>query len=176
MSQTADVDGMRLTMPAGWWVWKYDDSSFHRNQFQSLAGGSKAMDAVALASDGTLWLIELKDYRINRRSKPSSVYEEVAAKARATLAGLCVARVKANDPQEQRWAQDASDCLQIRIALQLAQRGQPSKLFPHVVDPADARDKLRKVLRPVDPRALCAVGDIATQNATLPWETSAIQT
>ena len=33
MSQTADVDGQRLTMPDGWWIWKYDDSTFHRNQF-----------------------------------------------------------------------------------------------------------------------------------------------
>ena len=39
MSQTADVDGMRLTMPAGWWVWKYDDSDFHQTQFQNFAGG-----------------------------------------------------------------------------------------------------------------------------------------
>lgn len=171
MSQTADVDGMRLTMPAGWRVWKYDDSSFHRNQFQNFAGGSKAMDALALADDGTLWLIEVKDYRRNRRSKPSSVYTEVAAKVRATLAGLSVARVNANDAQERGLAQDASDCAQIRVSLQLAQQGIPSRLFPQVVDPADARDKFRQVLRPIHARALCSVGDIATHDATLPWTT-----
>jgi hypothetical protein len=63
MSRTADVDGLLLTVPKGWWVWKYDDSAFHRNQFQSFAGGSKAMDAVAFSADDTLWLIEVKDYR-----------------------------------------------------------------------------------------------------------------
>lgn len=97
MSQIADVDGQRLTMPAGWWVWKYDDSSFHRNQFQGFAGGSKAMDAVAFAGDGTLWLIEVKDYRRHRRTKLGSVFAEVAAKVRATLAGLAAARVRANE-------------------------------------------------------------------------------
>jgi len=76
MSQAATVDGLRLDMPGGWWVWKYDDSAFHRNQFQNFAGGSKAVDAVALAVDDTLWLIEIKDYRRHRRSKPASVFVE----------------------------------------------------------------------------------------------------
>lgn len=48
MTRTADVEGARLTVPAGWWIWKYDDSAFHR-QFQYFAGGSKAMDAIALS-------------------------------------------------------------------------------------------------------------------------------
>jgi len=93
MSQSVDVDGMTLTMPAGWWVWKYDDSAFHRNQFQSFAGGSKAVDAVAMATGDVLWLIELKDYRHHPRTKPSSVFAEVALKVRATLAGLAIARL-----------------------------------------------------------------------------------
>ena len=41
MSQTADVDGMRLTMPAGWWVWKYDDSDFHQISSRTLRVASR---------------------------------------------------------------------------------------------------------------------------------------
>jgi hypothetical protein len=164
---SADVDGVRLTVPAGWWIWKYDDSTFHRNQFQSFAGGSKAMDAVSLAQDRTLWLIEVKDYRRNRRSKPGSVFAEVAKKARATLAGLAVARVKANDAGEKNLADEAMQCINIRIALQLAQPTKPSRVFPQVVDPQEASLQLRRELRPIDAHPLCVVGDIADQR--LPW-------
>lgn len=169
MSLIADVDGLRLTMPAGWWVWKYDDSAFHRNQFQSFAGGSKAMDAVALAADGTLWLIEVKDYRRHKRTKPSSVFAEVASKARATLAGLATARVRANDPAEQALANQVMVCQKIRVVLQLGQSANPSRLFPHVVDPADAQLQLRRAVKTVDPHALCAAG--AINDNRLPWTT-----
>ncbi len=171
MSQIAEVDGQRLTMPPGWWVWKYDDSSFHRNQFQSFAGGSKAMDAVALADDGTLWLIEVKDYRRHPRTKPGSVFSEVAAKARATLAGLVVARVRANDQNERVQAKQAMSCSQIRVALQLAQITRPSRLFPQVIDPQDAQLALKRELRAVDPHALSVVGSL--NDNRLPWTTFA---
>jgi len=172
MSQTADVDGQRLTMPDGWWIWKYDDSTFHRNQFQGFAGGSKAVDAVALSSDGTLWLIEVKDYRQHRRTKPSSVFAEVAAKVRATLAGLAVARTKANDPDERNLAAQAMQCLKLRVALQLTQPNRPSRLFPQVIDPQDARDKMRRELRAVDAHPLCMSS--ATQIANAPWQTETL--
>lgn len=172
MTRTVDVDGLRLTMPDNWRVWKYDDSAFHRNQFQGFAGGSKAMDAVALAADGALWLIEVKDYRRHRRSKPSTVFAEVAAKARATLAGLATARVRANDQAERDWARDAMRQQVIRIALQLGQPVKPSRLFPQVVDPADAQLKLRQAVRAVDPHALCSAGAIDRGN--LPWGTMAV--
>lgn len=171
MSLIADVDGQRLTVPADWWVWKYDDSSFHRNQFQGFAGGSKAMDAVALAGDGTLWLIELKDYRRHRRTKPGSVFAEVTAKVRATLAGLAAARVRANDQHERLQAQQAMSCSQIRVALQLAQNTRPSRLFPQVVDPQDAQLVLKRELRAVDPHAVCVVGSL--NDRRLPWTISA---
>ncbi len=172
MTHEVDVDGLRLTMPVGWRVWKYDDSAFHRNQFQGFAGGSKAMDAVALAADGTLWLIEVKDYRRHRRSKPSTVFAEVAAKTRATLAGLATARVRANDPAEQDWAGRAMLCSNIRIALQLGQPVKPSRLFPQVVDPADAQLQLRRAVRAVDPHALCVAG--AFNAGGMPWATAAV--
>lgn len=171
MSLIVDVDGQRLIMPAGWWVWKYDDSSFHRHQFQGFAGGSKAMDAVALADDGTMWLIEVKDYRRHQRTKPGSVFAEVTSKVRATLAGLAAARVRANDQHEQLQAQQAMSSKQIRVALQLAQNTRPSRLFPQVVDPQDAQLILKRELRAVDPHAVCLVGSF--NDHRLPWSISA---
>lgn len=171
MSRTADVDGMRLTMPAGWWVWKYDDSDFHQTHFQNFTGGVKAMDAIALDHGHTLWLIELKDYRQNWRRKPSSVFDEVAGKARDTLAGLAVARVSAHVQQERAFAQQALSCRQIRVVLQLAQSGRPHKLFPQVIDPADAKIKLRKAVKQVDAQPICAAGSLGQQNNMLSWST-----
>ena len=92
MSVSLDIDGQRFHFPDDWQVLKYDDSAFHRNQFQSFAGGAKAVDAVALSPTGECWLIEVKDYRRNRRSKPGSVFAETAGKVRATLAGMATAR------------------------------------------------------------------------------------
>ena len=43
-----EVDGWKFIFPVGWWVLKYDDSSFHRNQFQFFAGGSKTEPATAV--------------------------------------------------------------------------------------------------------------------------------
>lgn len=170
MSQTALIDGLRLDMPHGWWVRKYDDSAFHRNQFQNFAGGSKGVDAVALAEDGTLWLIEIKDYRRHRRSKPVSVFAEMASKIRATLAGLATARTRANDQVEKEWAAQAMSCQRIRVALQLAQPVKPSRLFPQVVHPVDAEMQLRREVRAIDPHALCATG--AIDDPRLPWRTA----
>ncbi len=172
MNRVAEVDGLRLTMPEGWWVWKYDDSAFHRNQFQNFAGGSKAMDAVAMANDGILWLIEIKDYRRKRRSKPSSVFAEVADKTRSTLAGLATARVRANDQTEIDLARQAMMCRKIRVVLQLVQSINPSKLFPQVVEPQDAQIKLRQKVKAIDPRAMCAVKRMNDGN--LPWQTEPI--
>ena len=174
MSRTADVDGMRLTMPAGWWVWKYDDSDFHQTQFQNFAGGVKAMDAIALDPTQTLWLIELKDYRQNRRRKPSSVFAEVADKARDTLAGLAVARVSAKAQRERTLAQQALGSRQIRVALQLAQSARPHRLFPQVVESADADIQLRRAVKQVDAKPVCAVGSLGQHNSVLPWNTVAI--
>ena len=75
----------------------YDEWAFYRNQFQRVAGGSKAIDFICLAGRGT-WLIEVKDYRVHPRTKPSCLCDEVAIKVRDTLAGIAAARCNANVP------------------------------------------------------------------------------
>jgi hypothetical protein len=155
MTQVADVDGIRFTFPTGWQTLKYDDSSFHRNQFQGLAGGSKALDVVALAPDRTLWLIEAKDYSRHRRQKAGSVFAEVASKLRATLAGLAAARVRANDPIEQGFADSAMHCTNLRVVLHLDQAATLSRLFPRPIDPKSAALQLRREVRAVDPHPIC---------------------
>ena len=85
---------------------KYDDWAFYRNQFQSVAGGSKAVDILCLA-DGVAWLVEIKDYRRHRRTNPLDLCDEVATKVRDTLSGLAAASANANDADEKTLARRA---------------------------------------------------------------------
>lgn len=167
MSGSLNIDGKQFTFPGGWQVLKYDDSSFHRNQFQSFAGGSKALDAVALAPDRTLWLIEMKDYSASQRSKAGTVFSEVAAKVRATLAGLAVARVRATDNDERDFAHEAMGASSLRVALHLDQPVHHTRLFKQVIDPMTARTQLRREMRAVDPHAVCYGHGVA--QTLVPW-------
>lgn len=167
MTQSLDVDGKRFLFPTDWQALKYDDSAFHRHQFQNFAGGSKAMDVVALSPDRELWLIEVKDYTRHRRSKSGSLFDEVATKVRATLAGLAVARIRANDPHERGMADMAMRARSIRVVLHLDQPRRPSRLFPQAVDPRSATQKLRQSVRGVDPHAFCHASGAAQR--AMPW-------
>jgi hypothetical protein len=84
-------DKLACDFPNTWTVAKYDHWAFYRNRFQSSCTGNKAMDFLGFdPATQTLWLIELKDYRQFRRTKDHkiSLWDEVAIKARDTLAGL----------------------------------------------------------------------------------------
>ena len=80
---------------------KYDEWSFCRNQFQTVAGGSKAVDILCVSDDGA-WLVEIKDYRQHRRTNLIDIDDELARRARDTLAGLAAASANANNPNDQR--------------------------------------------------------------------------
>ena len=141
---------LTFQFPNAWQATKFDQWSFYRNQFQSVCGGAKAIDILALAPDGGLWTIEIKDYRQQRRTKPSQLAEEVACKVRDSLAALVAAKINANDPEEKRLAQDALTAQTIRVILHLEQPAKPSKLFPHI-DPAHIHQKLKQLIKAIDP-------------------------
>ncbi len=113
---------------------KYDAWVFY-SKFNSVFGGVKAVDIVHVDSEKTAWLIEIKDYRTNRRTKPSELCDEIALKVRDTLLGLAVARFQAR---------------RLRVVLHLEQPQKPNKLFPQVVNPADIKQQLKRLLKAVD--------------------------
>lgn len=168
MSNFIEVDGKGFSFPAGWQIWKYDDSAFYRRHFQSFASGSQAVDIVAISPDKTLWLLEVKDYRRHPRDKNESVFAEVAAKVRSTLAGLATARVRANNEQERTLADQSMQAKNIRVALHLDQPRHISPLFPQIVEPKSASQLLQKALLPVDRRAVCYGQGIGAE-PDLPW-------
>ncbi|MBU4263412.1 MAG: hypothetical protein KKC76_16260 [Proteobacteria bacterium] len=167
MSKITDIDGQRFSFPQGWHVLPYDKSVFHRNHFQSFAGGTKALDLVAISPEQVLWLIEIKDYIRNRRSKKGTVYSEVAEKVKSTLAGLATARIRANNNDECVFANQAMSSRDLRVVLYLDQPRHNSRLFKQVVDPRTATKQLQRAVRAVDPHAICCGHGV--KDLVMPW-------
>lgn len=114
-----------------------------------------------------LWLIEVKDYRTNKRTKPSKLHEEVADKVLSTLAALMPATKNANAPEEQSFAEMTLGVNKLKVVLHIEQPQKPSKLFPKSVEKANLKQKLKQTLKPVDPHPL--VLDKNTLGA-VPWD------
>ena len=106
--QRHNVDGLNFDFPDDWQVSKYDDWSFYRNRFARMWNGIKSLDLLAIDTDKTTWLIEVKDYRINQRTKPSDLGEEVAHKVFDTLAAIIPAKINAANSDEKQLARAVS--------------------------------------------------------------------
>jgi len=131
-------------------VSEYEKWSFYRNQFNSACCGNKAVDFICISGRKT-WLIEVKDYRVNRREKAMDLADEVAIKVRDTLAGLVAAKFNANDAEERQTAGAVLGTRSLKVVLHLEQPRRPSKLFPMIVDPGKLLMKLKQKLKAIDP-------------------------
>ena len=157
---------LKFTFPANCEVGKYDEWSFYRSQFNSIAGGSKAVDILCV-SDEAAWLIEIKDYREHGREKPTGIDDELSRKVRDTLAGLAAASANANDGDEQALARRALRAGRWRVALHLEQPRVSTPLRPKPFDVANLMLKLRKKVRAVDADAL--ILDREANRPDVPW-------
>jgi hypothetical protein len=142
---------LAFDFPSTWQATKYDDWSFYQNQFQKVCGGAKAVDILAVAPDKCVWVIEVKDYRQHPRSKAIDLPDEVARKVRDTLAGLFAAHLNANDAHEKQFAGAALVSERIKVVLHLEQPSKHSRLFPRAIDPANVKQKLKGLLKAIDP-------------------------
>ena len=172
---SVDVDTQRFDFPDDWQVSKPDGWSFYRNQYQRLLNGvrlpcprcgaelrcshcntaqnagGKAIDLVAVAPNGTVWLIEVKDYRRHRRTKAIDLADEVALKIRDALAAILAAAFNATVPGQRTHAQLAIRGVSLRVVLHLEQPTNPSKLFPQSVSSAAVEQRLRQLVKAIDP-------------------------
>lgn len=128
---------------------KYDAWSHVRNRFSRTCGGAKSVDLICL-NQTTLWLIEVKDYRSQTRTKPSTLQQEVAEKVRDTLAGLISARLYADEPNEQSSADTFLACKRIRVALHLEQPNARSGARPRPINPASVLQELKRLIKWID--------------------------
>ena len=164
-----NVDGLTLTFPDDWQVSKYDEWSYYRNQFGRMAKSIRAVDLVAKAPGGTVWLVEVKDYRHSHAKVPAmETLADVAwEKVYDTLAALVPASLLANDAGDRRLARGLCRGSALRVVLHVEQPMKKSALFPRGgIDPANLRMKLKQILKPIDPHALVAS---TGQMLNLPW-------
>ena len=143
---------LAFTFPDTWNVTKYDEWPFYRSQFANCCAGNRAVDFLAFdPASRTLWLIEVKDYRRHRRTKDQRIplVEEIAIKARDTLAGIFAANLD-DAYAEHHHATRSLSAAKIRVVLHLEQPATKSKLFPRDYDPADVQQKLKQMVKPID--------------------------
>ena len=95
---------------------------------------------------------------------------EIACKYRDTLAGLACARVHSNDDEEKELANSSVQTNSIRLALHLEQPQRHSRLFPRVFEPADIKQKLRMLVKAMDPHPL--ILDMHSHQAS--WQVTGI--
>lgn len=152
--QRFNVDGLIFDFPDDWLVSKYDDWSFYRNQFITIKNGIKSLDLLAVDLNKTAWLIEVKDYRLHPRTKPSELGIEVAHKVFDTLAAIIPAKIHATDPDEKQLARAVSASRKLRVVLHLEQPAKHSKLRPRAINPVNVQQKIRQLLKPVDAHPL----------------------
>lgn len=101
-----------------------------------------------------IWIIEVKDYRQHRRTKTVELPEEIALKVRDSLAALVAARANATDDEEKQLASAALLCSRLRVVLHLEQPTRHSKLFPRGIDPAKVKQRLKQLIKAIDPHPL----------------------
>ncbi len=150
------VDGLTFMFPAGWIAHKYDEWSFYKNQFGNMRDGIKAIDLLALEDKHTAWFVEVKDYRLHPRTKPSDVSDEVAQKVFDTLAALLPAATNANDASEQGMAREVLKANRIRVVLHLEQPVKHSHLRPRAIDVVAVTQKLKRLLKPSEAHPIVA--------------------
>jgi hypothetical protein len=77
--------------------------------------------------------------------------DEIALKVRDSLAA---AAANANDNMERESAVFALACRRFRVVLHLEQPKKRSKLFPRAIDPADVFQRLKQLIKAIDPHPL----------------------
>jgi hypothetical protein len=168
------VDSLVFSFPDDWEVVKFDDWAFYRNQLMKARTGLKAIDLLAIEPGGSeqdlvLWLIEVKDYRIHKRSKDVGIAEEMVAKTLDTLSGILPAALNASESEEQDYAQKCLKTKELRVVLHL-ETAAKGRAFDERLEHNTVQDTLRKKIKAVD--AHPKVVSMKNFPSQLPWRVS----
>ncbi len=126
---------------------------------------------MAQDSSETLWLVELKDYRVHARTKSLELAEEIAVKVRDSLAGLFAAAVWHSDHVHRENARRHLRARSVRIVLHLEQAERHSKLFPRSYELSKLQQKLKQLVKVVDAHPL--VIELGRSHR-LPWSVASV--
>ncbi len=166
IEQLIREDRLTFRFPADAVASKYDEWMHYRKQFNGAFGGTKAVD-ILYVEDFTGWLIEIKDYRIDCAISATELADVVALKVRDTLAGLVSAKLNAADIDERRVAKMLLGCRRLRVVLHIEQPEKHSKLRPQAIDLAAVLQKLKRLLKAIDPHPSVVHQHIL--KATMTW-------
>jgi hypothetical protein len=169
-----DEGGFRYRFPETWVAVKFDELTFYKNQIENFAGGTKAVDVVAVDNvSRTLWLIEAKDFRTYAREKKLPIPQELAEKVRGTLACLMAGRANAgatgDDNTDSLWANALRE-RRIRFIFHYEQPNRQSRLFPQSIDPKDLKDILDRAVRAADPHPVAGGQAAINQRVDFGWQ------
>lgn len=157
----------------GWLASKYDEWPFYREHFQGALGGNKAVDFVAQDPSETLWLVEVKDYRVHPRTKTIDIVDEVAMKVRDSLAGIVAAAKWHSQHARQEDARRHLAAKRLRVVLHLEQPKAHSKMFPRKYGIPNLQQKLKSCVKVVDPHPLVVELD-SSERRKPKWEIRAV--
>lgn len=154
---------------------KYETWQHYINVFQQTAQGIKAMDMAVIEdvlSPRTLYLIEVKDYRIisspPNRENIQDLDKTIEKKASDTLSGLSSAAVDAMLPSEKAFGIASRDIPSTRIVVHLEPNPNPSvAIFPSGF-PALVLQKLRQTVAHIDANPM-VLSIATTPNSGVPW-------
>ena len=151
-----DVDGLSFGFQDTWRASKYDEWKFYRNNLVKPGNELKAVDVLAVDPDGTAWLIEVKDYTKmdqDRDARPmaATLARAFAKKVFDTLAAILPAGLNAPSEAERNDALAVRGAKRLRVVLHIEQPVTKSRLRPRSIDPAHIQQKIRQLLKPVDP-------------------------
>ena len=149
---------LTFSFPGGWVAEPYDTWVIYQKHIKDCCCGLNAADFLAIDQENTLWIIEVKDYRIHRRGKIISLIDEMAIKVAHTLSGLVIAAKDSNHAQYQ-FARECVHVNRFRVVLHLEQPMKPSKLFPRQFMLADIQSKLKQLIKPIDAHPLVVEKD-----------------
>lgn len=92
---------------------------------------------------------------------------EIAEKVIFTLAAILPAKANANDSTERTMAGASTKAKKIHVVLHLEQIAKPSRKIQKSIAPADIQQKMRQLLKSIDPHPLVVE---SSRMGTLSWK------
>jgi len=140
--------GLTFSFSSQWEVSKLDDWQTYRQRFITLGDGIRCVDFLAFDSQGEeLWMIEVKNYSLDRQTSLSELIEAIVNKVRNSHGVISAACWQSDYPEERRLARLAMGKASLKIALHIEQPPHRSRLHPAPLALATLKQSLRKRLR-----------------------------
>lgn len=156
--------------PDGWHADQLDEWRFYKNHYLKLSTGIKCVDFLAIDPERQVWLVEVKDYRRDRRTTSSDLLDSIVDKVLGSL-GLLMAACLQTDHirQDQRkLARLVARQRRLRVVLHLEQPRHRSRLHPEPMNPASLRQALRRRLQVTG--VVHEVRVVSRERGYVPWQ------